>query len=257
MFMESTCQTSNSVSSTVALTGEAAYFLEFYYDSATSTARMWKICFQSCATGETVGEAVEVTPIGGQVATLTLSDGPISIGYAAHDAPDDSFVGTLYRLDVYDCPSTSPPPTRAALAAACRYGDSASPDLSSPATLVVVRLNVTDSPEGTSVTHVGTSVTEDVADCHYVSQNRTAVLAGWTCGVAADPGAYAVTGLLVRDVSRSGAPAPRAPLTGPEPLQRRDFEGECECPLCYERFGFVDVLGVSDSAARDAALAAA
>ena len=122
---------------------------------------------------------------------------------------------------------------------------------------MVVRLNVTDSPEGTSVTHIGTSVTENVADCHYVSQDRDAVLDGWRCGVAADPGAYAVTGLLVRDASRSGAPAPRAPLTGPEPLQRRDFEGECECPLCYERFGFVDVLGVSDSAARDAALAAA
>ena len=168
-------------------------------------------------------------------------------------------VNAVYSDGTGYCSTPPPPPptTRAALAAACRYGDSASPDLSSPATLVVVRLNVTDSPEGTSVTHVGTSVTEDVADCHYVSQDRTAALEGWTCGVAADPGAYAVTGLLVRDASRSGAPAPRAPLTGPEPLQRRDFEGECECPLCYERFGFVDVLGVSDTAARDAALAAA
>jgi hypothetical protein len=245
--------------------GEAGYCASLFSDTDSSACDEMEYCIY---TGGASGSCdlipnFETAWLGGDCEAVSSSNTTVAagltgmlstLGYMSFEEMQGTLVGGGGG-------GTTPPPpphtTRAALAAACRYGDSASPDLSSPATLVVVRLNVTDSPEGTSVTHVGTSVTEDVADCHYVSQNRTAALAGWTCGVAADPGAYAVTGLLVRDASRSGAPAPRAPLTGPEPLQRRDFEGECECPLCYERFGFVDVLGVSDSAARDAALAAA
>ena len=77
------------------------------------------------------------------------------------------------------------------------------------------------------------------------------------CGArVTGPDPFAVTGLLVREAPRAGVSAPRAPLTGPELLSRRDFEGECERPELYERFGFTNLRSVSDSAARTAALAA-
>ena len=148
-----------------------------------------------------------------------------------------------------------PNPPRDALAATCQYA-AAFPDLSSPATLVVVRLNVTNSTEGTSVTHIGTSVTENVADCHYVSQDRDAVLDGWRCGArVTGPDPFAVTGLLVREAPRAGASAARA-ADGPRAALEAGLRGRVRVPRMLRAVRVHRLAGVSDSAARTAALAA-
>ena len=149
-----------------------------------------------------------------------------------------------------------PNPPRDALAATCQYA-AAFPDLSSPATLVVVRLNVTNSTEGTSVTHIGTSVTENVADCHYVSQDRDAVLDGWRCGArVTGPDPFAVTGLLVREAPRAGRLRAARAADRPRAALEAGLRGRVRVPRMHERFGFTDLRSVSGSAARTAALAA-
>ena len=85
------------------------YVLELnYYDSQTSNVRMYKTCMGSRGANEALGETVEVTPAGGAVATLVISNGPLSVGYDGHNgSPDPDFTGTFYSAAFYDCP---PPP---------------------------------------------------------------------------------------------------------------------------------------------------
>ena len=85
------------------------YVLEYYYDSQTSNARMYKTCVGACGANETSGVTVEVTPAGGAVVNLFTSDGRLSVGHAGHiDAsPDPDFTGTFHSAAFYDCP---PPP---------------------------------------------------------------------------------------------------------------------------------------------------
>ena len=134
---------------------------------------------------------------------------------------------------------------RDALAATCQYA-AAFPDLSSPATLVVVRLNVTNSTEGTSVTHIGTSVTENVADCHMHDlagpRRRARRVALRRAGDGPRP--------LRRDGPAPSSGAPRAGASraaraadGPQLLQA-GLRGRVRVPECYERFGFTDLRSV-------------
>ena len=119
LFMESTCdgptgsQTSDSVSSTGALTDGAYYFLEFYYDSATETAKMWKLCDDYWRSRMSpVGRSRRDGAGGGQdPATLILSTVRSRSG-----TPRTTrlmwLAGTMIQLEVYDCPLTSgAPPT--------------------------------------------------------------------------------------------------------------------------------------------------
>ena len=66
---------------------------------------MYKTCMESCDTNETFDTTVEVTPAGGAVVNLFISDGELSVGYGRHnDSPDTDFTGTHYSAAFYDCP---------------------------------------------------------------------------------------------------------------------------------------------------------
>ena len=120
MYMDSRCngplgnQISGSVSTTEALTLNAQYVVEFYYDSVNSVARMWKTCLGGCGSHEVQGEVVETTQSGGEIVTLIFSDGPISIGYDAHADSAADFQGMVLEAAFYDCEQSSspgPPPS--------------------------------------------------------------------------------------------------------------------------------------------------
>lgn len=96
------------------LTENARYVFEFYYDSQTFLARMWKTCVEFCGVDETLGVTTETTPVGGTVPSsgsgeskLILERGPLSVGYDTHAGAKD-FTGTLYSAAFFDC---APPPT--------------------------------------------------------------------------------------------------------------------------------------------------
>ena len=125
MYMDSQCngprgnQISGSVSTTEALTLNAQYVVEFYYDSVNSVARMWKTCLGGCGSHEVQGEVVETTQSGGEIVTLIFSDGPISIGYDAHADSAADFQGMVFEAAFYDCEQSSssgPPPSTIAYA---------------------------------------------------------------------------------------------------------------------------------------------
>ena len=81
------------------------YVLEYYYDSQARNARMYKTCMGSCDANETFNTTVEVTPAGGAVVNLFITDGELSVGYGRHnDSPDTDFTGTHYSAAFYDCP---------------------------------------------------------------------------------------------------------------------------------------------------------
>jgi hypothetical protein len=192
-------------------------------------------------------------------------------------APSDGSSRGGRELLQNPAPSLSPPLT--VLVARCHYplfaaplgspfvSTAASPthDLSGPATLVVVMLNVTNTAAGgTAVAHAGAVTFPNVTNCHYEVLDKQDVIDAWNCGSDAvgenlDAGAvpFGVTQVtLVRAETASQAFVKTVPVTGPPILTKQSFEGECACPTCYERFGFGHLKKSVESAARDAAFAA-
>ena len=166
-------------------------------------------------------------------------------------------------------------PPRTALVSQCHYpqfASQASPelnalspthDLSGDGTLVVVRLNVSGTASGgTVVTPAGVTLTENVTNCHYKSRSKQDVIKAWNCGElrsansTAELEEFGVSAVqIVTNVSSAVPYVKPATVTGPALLTRTDFEGECECPTCYQRFGFKDIQELKETAARDAVFA--
>ena len=166
-------------------------------------------------------------------------------------------------------------PPRTALVSQCHYpqfASQASPelnalspthDLSGDGTLVVVRLNVSGTASGgTVVTPAGVTLTENVTNCHYKSRSKQDVIKAWNCGElrsansTAELEEFGVSAVqIVTNVSSAVPYVKPATFTGPALLTKTDFEGECECPTCYQRFGFKDIQELKETAARDAVFA--
>jgi hypothetical protein len=113
LFMGVACNAGGSggISANPYLDAGGRYVLEYYYDSQSSNARMYKTCMGLCGANETLGVTIELTPAGGVAVNMFMSDGQISVGHEDHSvnppSPDSDFTGTFHSAAFYDCP---PPP---------------------------------------------------------------------------------------------------------------------------------------------------